>query len=350
MMLREVANNPFRILGLTASANYDDIVVTSRKVRSANKFRKTHERMWGGDERLGPIKCSNPLVNAAVTRLDDPVQRVWARLLWYHSDPRVYIAGLLRHSNEDHDAVLAHDLSLNAVLSAAQQDPKFYSLTVWQNAVQMWVSSISSPSFWQYIVELEQKSHFNKSVFESEINGLRENPPYLPLQIWLFSAKQYLDALDMDGFVRVNHIATNSPLEEHWNKAVQDELVKPMEQQLENSAQQVDEILTGVDRKLSQDYGSLKGNKSIVDQAATIISLTMKPTVICLRNIPQVEKGISRWSENLLAKCLLDVSNSYIWANEWDSCDDLLNEAASWVEPQSALELRISRRKEERGI
>ncbi|NLJ80660.1 MAG: hypothetical protein GX335_06530, partial [Firmicutes bacterium] len=91
-MLNLVKQNPFRVLGITANASYDDILTAIREIGAAKKLGTIYKGIWSGEERLGPTQRTLPAVNAAATALEDPERRVYARLLWYHSHPQNFIA------------------------------------------------------------------------------------------------------------------------------------------------------------------------------------------------------------------------------------------------------------------
>ena len=349
-MLRIIADNPFRVLGLDATATYDDISLVKRKIESANKLGRVHQGVWQGEERLGVIVRTNPAVNTALTTLGEPIQRVRARLLWYHSNPLWFVSKLVNQNQSIQDIVLNHDLALNSILRAVQEDPRVYSPGLWHCAVEMWLACLENPTFWQYIWGLEQDACFPKAILETEFNDLRNNPPYLPLEIWLFLAKQFLDKHDMDGFLRLNNLARDSALGQLWDEEVLKSIIKPIEYQLGDSARQISDILGQVNRKNSEAATSREHNKKVADAAASILVLSIQPNVNRLKGMPGIEEGLIRWSQDLLATCLLDISNAYTWADEWRLSNYLLKESASWVEEKSALGLKVLRALKRRGI
>ncbi|NLJ79897.1 MAG: hypothetical protein GX335_02610, partial [Firmicutes bacterium] len=252
--------------------------------------------------------------------------------------------------SDEKNFVLNHDLVLNGILRIIRDDPGFYKMKRWQSAVADWLASLNNGQFWDYIWDLEQNGRFMKRLLESELAKIRRNPPHLPLQIWLSAAKQYLDDHDPDGFLRLHSLAQRTSLRNEWAEVVKKDIVRSLEQRLENSSQQISETLKRLTRSDYKLQGTRDHNKLVVDEAAASLVRNVRPDVNRLAALPQASNDLARWSKNLLATCLLDISNAYTWAGEWELSNYLLKESALEVVPGSALELKISRMLKRRNI
>lgn len=348
-MVKDILENPFRILGLQADASYRDAQMAMREIQSANKLNRVYKGEWSSGRRLGTIRQTTPALNAAMTILEDPVQRIQARILWYRTNPDAFISKLI--DSKKHDLAFKHDLALNAVLNAAYDDLHHYSTELWHKAVARWMDSLHNPAFWELLVKEEEQALFPKGISTEEMAQIRLNPPSLPLMFWKESAKEYLQNKDVGGFLRLNNLARTSPLTDLWEKFASNNIVNSYQVRISNAAQEMRNILEKVEGNNEAEINKFKKqNKKAVDAAAVILVRNMKPDVILFNELPQTNKSLRNWSKEQLATSLYHVSNAYTWALEWEQSNYLLQEASSWVIPGSALEIQIKNALEERNM
>lgn len=251
-MLQIVSSNPFRTLGLNASATYSEVVRASRDIRSANKLKREYIGVWQGNKRLIPVNRTEMAINEALTTLDDPIRRVSSRLLWYHIGPEYFVGMLAKTRQPARGLPLNHDLALNGMLEVVHKHPGFYVVQPWHDAVLRWHSMINDSEFWQYLWTLEQDSGFAKPILSCEFENLREKPLDLPMKMWMLSAKKFLQNQDSDSYLRLDSLIGSAGLHGVWDIHVAQEIIKPLEQQLDDSAKQIQEILKRVTRKESE--------------------------------------------------------------------------------------------------
>src|SRR4051812_13147230 len=84
MTVKDFGGNPFRVLGLNASATQDEIDRAARMVRLAgNQALADYDDRW-----LGPMDRSAMAVERALMRLTSPTERLEARAWWFGQLPR----------------------------------------------------------------------------------------------------------------------------------------------------------------------------------------------------------------------------------------------------------------------
>lgn len=346
-MLKPVSDNPFRILGLTADADRRDVMRAQREIQSSNRLGLSYNGLWEGIEYLGSIERTTGMLNAALTELEDPKSRLRARLLWYHIHPEQFISRLM---DEPFDPVLRHNTVLGNIVRLASEDSKYYCQNQWLKVAAEWLSCLGDPLFWSYMKEVEEGCGFSKPLLEEELEEMKDDPSQLIWDIWVSSARGFLEKLDIDSFLRLDKLARVSPLGIAWNAELEQTIIAPIESRMKSAADDIASILRRIDRKADRLQAVKEHNRRLVDEAAGILIRTLKPDLMKLSSIPGIDFQIVGWARDLLTTCLLDISNSYTWADEWEHSNYLLKECADLVDSQSALGLQVLRLLERRGI
>ncbi|HEX9918216.1 MAG TPA: rhodanese-like domain-containing protein, partial [Pyrinomonadaceae bacterium] len=178
--LMPVADNAFRLLGLSCQASQREIYAAASAMRRAIKLgvSKTpaHQLDWLG----APDQSENGVRNA-LSRLSVPAQRIYERLFWFF-DPQAVganahdLASLqetVARLRPGESAVARHDLALLSLAVMLRHDPALELADDWRRTYALWKELIEGKELWSLLLAADLKGDFEQVTTFGEIGDLR---------------------------------------------------------------------------------------------------------------------------------------------------------------------------------
>jgi rhodanese-related sulfurtransferase len=175
-----VADNAFRLLGLSCHATQREIYASAAALRRALKLGvakpPAHHINWLG----APGHTEND-VRDALSRLTVPAQRIYERLFWFFdpqavetaahhvTSPREAIARL----SSDNSPAARHDRALLALAVMLKLDPALKLAGDWHLTYALWKELIEGKEFWSLLMAADLKGDFEQVTTFGEIKDLR---------------------------------------------------------------------------------------------------------------------------------------------------------------------------------
>ena len=174
-----LADNAYRLLGLSCHATQKEIYAAAASIRRAIKLgveqRSAHDLAW-----LGSCERTETNVRDALSRLADPAQRVYERFYWFF-DPQQIPAEAsfpaLRESvarlRAEAQPSTAHDIALLSLAVLLQLDHELSFADEWQRTYALWKELIEAREFWSLLVAADLKGDFEQVTTFGEVRNLR---------------------------------------------------------------------------------------------------------------------------------------------------------------------------------
>ncbi len=183
-----VTDNAYRYLGLPASASQTEIDQAVAALQRAFKLETIRSKKTDLDW-LGKLNRTENKMNAVLSRLSNPQQRIRERLFWFHElqeiappdSPEAFINELRKHLSPGQ--VTAKQT--NALLSLAvcySFDPDFNYPKIWLEMLTLWREVADDDEFWRYFRGLDLSGNFERAAVPSEIKALRGQTMELMLE------------------------------------------------------------------------------------------------------------------------------------------------------------------------
>lgn len=177
--LLPLADNAFRVLGLSARATQKEIYASASSLRRAIKLgiEPTHASriIWPGS-----YERTENSVRDALSRLADPAQRNYERLFWFfdpqHVPTELSFAALeasAERLRSESQPSTGHDLALLSLASLLQLDPDLNMADEWRRAYALWKELIEAKEFWSLLVAFDLKGDFEQTTTFGEVGNLR---------------------------------------------------------------------------------------------------------------------------------------------------------------------------------
>lgn len=177
--LSPVANNAFRVLGLSCHASQREIYAAASSLRRAIKLGivKPPERDFNW---LGSPDRTETGVRDALGRLTVPAARIYERLFWFFDPQAAAIPpslSSLRASATRPESVESpsarHDIALLSLAVMLQLDPALKLADDWRRTYRLWREVIEGKEFWSLLLAADLKGDFEQATSFREIGDLR---------------------------------------------------------------------------------------------------------------------------------------------------------------------------------
>lgn len=177
--LLPLADNAFRLLGLSCHATQKEIYASAASIRRAIKLgvdrTPTHQLAW-----LNSHARTENSVRDALSRLADPAQRIYERFYWFF-EPQFVAAELSFPALEESVArwreaaqpSSSHDIALLSLAFILQLDPKLHDADAWRRTYALWKELIEAKEFWSLLVAADLKGDFEQVTTFGEVRNLR---------------------------------------------------------------------------------------------------------------------------------------------------------------------------------
>jgi rhodanese-related sulfurtransferase len=178
--LMPLADNAFRLLGLSCRASQKEIYAAASGIRRAIKLdverKPPHDIAW-----LGSYERTENSVRDALSRLADPAQRIYERFYWFfepqHVSPELSFAALeesaARLLRAAPQPSTGHDIALLSLAVMLRLDPELLLADEWRRTYALWKELIEAKEFWSLLVASDLKGDFEQVTTFGEVGSLR---------------------------------------------------------------------------------------------------------------------------------------------------------------------------------
>jgi rhodanese-related sulfurtransferase len=177
--LSPVADNAFRVLGLSCHASQREVYASASALRRAIKLGVVKPPAQHLDWLGAPDRTENG-VRDALGRLTVSAQRIYERLFWFFDPQAAAISPSLaplrassaRLQSEESPSA-RHDIALLSLAVMLQLDPALKLTDDWRQAYTLWKEVIEGKEFWSLLLAADLKGDFEQATTFREIGDLR---------------------------------------------------------------------------------------------------------------------------------------------------------------------------------
>lgn len=180
--LMPLADNAFRLLGLSCRATQKEIYAAASGIRRAIKLgvdrTPPHHIAWPGS-----FERTENSVRDALSRLADPAQRIYERFYWFFDPQHVASelsfaaleesAGRFQRGDDAAQPSTGHDIALLSLAVILQLDPQLFHTNEWRRTYALWKELIEAKEFWSLLVASDLKGDFEQATTFGEVRNLR---------------------------------------------------------------------------------------------------------------------------------------------------------------------------------
>jgi rhodanese-related sulfurtransferase len=341
--LLPLADNAFRLLGLSSRATQKEIYASASSLRRAIKLgvapTPAQHIPW-----LGSLERTENSVRAALSRLADPAQRVYERFYWFF-DPQLVTSELSLPALQESVARLRaapqpstpHDSALVSLAGILRLDPELFYTGEWQNTYALWKELIEAKEFWSLLVAVDLKGDFEQVTTFGEVGNLRG-------RAWRLVTSPVAE-IAKDGILRDDHLLVRRAL------AIlrRSDLPQTLSDEYEN------EILAPVEDRFDVQFEEafrafryyVKSNQSMSERRATChgalarFDAEIKPALKKIFELAGARSPVARRMCEVAAEGLDELADGFESAHEPASRLKTLRRAWQLAPPESATLLLI---------
>jgi hypothetical protein len=312
-------SNAYRVLRLSASSNYSKVHQASAIMRRAAKLG-----LVNGAEAdmpvLGKISRTEADIQTAISRINNPVQRLRDRLFWFYLTPELLDAKTNSHmmetfgDNPEAVAALNHDKALHVLLAAIRSGMDEAGVQLWIRALQAWHQIVSDDSYWSLTLGLEERGDFEPAAFSSEVDALRDEAVELAAEAFLVATRSALARNELPTVRRVMDALQNLIETGPWVAHAQDNIISPTFEQFQKLC---GDIREECGKRIVREQDASARNKPICDEALRRFRGEIEPALDRLGQIIPPDHHFSGQSREEAARCLCSIAIEFTWAGDF---------------------------------
>lgn len=278
---------------------------------------------------LGDVSRTEADIRTALGHLQNPVQRLSARLFWFHlprkssgtNEPPRFTEVV---KSETDRAAWDHDQALLRLLAALRAGVGDAGVPLWSEALRAWHQIVSGDDYWTLTLALEAKGSFEPAALPSEVDALRDDAVRLaaaPLVIAARDALAHGDPLTVHRItVVLEKLADTGP----WALLAQQDIVAPA---VEHFRALCDAVRDEFGSKIIREPGAAMDNKSLSDAALKRFRSEIEPALQALVQLVPSGNEAAQKSREGAALCLSGIAADYTWADDFVTSEKLHEEA-----------------------
>ncbi|MCA1565340.1 MAG: rhodanese-like domain-containing protein [Acidobacteria bacterium] len=342
--LMPLANNAFRLLGLSCQASQREIYASASALRRAIKLGvvkpPTHNPTW-----LDALDQTENDVRDALSRLTVPAQRIYERLFWFFDPQAVETAAhslaTLQESaarlQPDETPAARHDIALLSLAVMLRRDPALKLADDWRRTYALWKELIEGKEFWSLLMAADLKGDFEQVTTFGEINDLRGRAWRLVTAPVAESAK--------DAIVREDNAAASRALAVLRASRLPQTLADEYEQEILGTVEDDFDVLLAL--AFSSYRAEVKSNQSVGERRETCwrahakFNEQVKPTLKKILELAGAESVVARRVFAAAADALDELADGFETGFDNESRLKMLRKAWQLAPPESASLLLI---------
>lgn len=341
--LTPLADNAFRLLGLSCHATQKEIYAAAASIRRAIKLgvdrMPPHHIAW-----LGSYERTENNVRDALSRLADPAQRIYERFYWFFNPQLVSTELSLPALQESVERLreapqpsTGHDIALLSLAVILQLDPQLSNADEWRRVYALWKELIEAKEFWSLLVAADLKGDFEQITTFGEVRNLRG-------RAWRLVTSPVAE-IAKDGILRDDHplarralaILHRSDLPQVLADEYENEILAPVEDKFD--------LLLAEAFRIFRYY--LKSTQSVAERRATChrtldaFDKEVKPALKKIFELAGARSLVTRRVCEMAADALDELADGFETAFEPASRLRMLRRAWQLAPPESATLLLI---------
>jgi rhodanese-related sulfurtransferase len=350
--LTPLANNAFRLLGLSCHASQREIYASASALRRALKLGvvkpPAHNLDWLGT----PDRTENG-VRDALSRLTVPAQRIYERLFWFFDPQAVETAAHSLTSLQETTARLQpvetaaarHDIALLSLVVMLRRDPALKLADDWRRTYALWKELIEGKEFWSLLMAADLKGDFEQVTTFGEINDLRG-------RAWRLVTRPVAEVAK-DAIVREDHAAASRALGVLRASSLPQTLADEYEQEILATVEDDFDVLLAV--AFSSYRYEVKSNQSVRERRETCwraharFNEQVKPALKKILELAGAESVVVRRVFAAAADALDELADGFETGFDNESRLKMLRKAWQLAPPESASLLLIEEHLAEAG-
>jgi len=230
LTLIQLRSNPFRVLGLPASAGQADIFAAARRMRIYASPAEIPATDWD-IPLLGTLARARTDIEQSVSQLSDPITRLEHRQRWFGKLPLPSkVAGAAEPNAFGLDPRVApHDQDLWRIARLFLADPSMKKrAAAWEEALLAFCASNSDEGYLRWLRKVEKAGNFDKVATKSEVKFVADGAAAMIAEPIAEQARDALDhgqvALAIGHLRMLKALGTNSELIAPFCKGVFDRM------------------------------------------------------------------------------------------------------------------------------
>jgi molecular chaperone DnaK len=322
-------SNAYRVLRLSANSDYSKIHQASAGMRRAAKLG-----LMGATEAdmlfLGEISRTEADIQTAISRINNPLQRLRDRLFWFYLTPKLLDAQTTSRmmetfgNNPEALAALNHDKALHVLFAAIGSGLDDAGIQLWIRSLQAWHRVISDDSYWSLTLGLEERGNFEPAALPSEIDALRGEAVELAAEAFVVAARSALARTELPSVRRATDALQNLVETGPWAAHAQENIASPAVEQFQK--------LCRIIRDECNDHivciaDALWRNKKIGAEALKRFRGEVEPALDRLVQLLPPDHDLIRQSREEAARCLYSIAIGFEWAFDFVSSEILAEDA-----------------------
>ena len=322
-------SNAYRVLRLSANSNYSKIHQASASMRRAAKLG-----LGGTTEAdmpfLGEVSRNEADIQAAISRINDPLQRLKDRLFWFYLTPKLLDAQTTSRlfetfrDNPEAAAALNHDKALHVLFVALSSALDNAGIQLWIQALRAWHQVVSDDSYWSLTLALEERGAFEPAAFPSEINAVRDEAVQLAAEAFVVGARDALARNETSTIRRIMEALQQLAETGLWAERAQDDITSPLRAQLQKI---IEVIREECHSKIVHTDEASAVNKNVCDDAIKRYRNEIIPALDKLAEIIPPDHHLISQSRDEVARCLSTIASTFTWADDYIASEQLCEEA-----------------------
>jgi hypothetical protein len=322
-------SNAYRVLRLSANSDYSKIHQASAGMRRAAKLG-----LMGATEAdmlfLGEISRTEADIQTAISRINNPLQRLRDRLFWFYLTPKLLDAQTTSRmmetfgNNPEALAALNHDKALHVLFAAIGSGLDDAGIQLWIRSLQAWHRVISDDSYWSLTLGLEERGNFEPAALPSEIDALRGEAVELAAEAFVVAARSALARTELPSVRRATDALQNLVETGPWAAHAQENIASPAVEQFQKLCRIIrDEC---ANKTVHEDDASAR-NKPICDEALKRFRGEVEPALDRLVQLLPPDHDLIRQSREEAARCLNSIAAQFTWADDFVGSEKLHEDA-----------------------
>lgn len=316
-------SNAFRVLRVSADATLSEIHKAAGAMRRAVALGLA-STIEVDVPVLGDVPRTEADIRAALSRLENPTQRLTARLFWFRAAPESRTAEASSVTSEADRALLRHDEALRGLVAALGAGSDNSSLSLWTQAIRAWHEVVSDDAYWVNSLEIEQQGDFEPKAFPSEIDALRDEAVQLAAEPLIVSGRDALARDDSSTVRRILSAITGLTDTGPWAAIAAHDIAAPAVESFRRKCRAVHEELGSL---IVREEQAGERNKSTCGAEMKRFRTEIEPGLNHLIQILPPNHQSVQESREEAALCLSAIATDYTWADDFIAAEKLRDEA-----------------------
>lgn len=323
----QVAENAFRVLGLSSLATAAEVHASAASMRNRLKLQA---RIVAPVDLNWIDEClrTQGTLQRALGQLIISEQRLVARLFWFGAGAQITTSIDLRRpppiaafgSNPE----ARHDYALFLLLRAGVVDPEFKNDACWSQAIDAWQSATDDEHYWDWSLELDRSGGFEPTADAGDVAAVRREATRLALITLTDKVRASPVERNVGLSKRVIRVLRNASLSERLAFALESEISGPIEDHVATLCRDIEESSR---LKLVREPASAATNRALCTQSTRRLDREALPKVSLLKGLCGIDGAAVVRATRQVAETYAIVAADWTWAESYNNSAKLYRRA-----------------------